>query len=608
MIDSMYLTALVLITIRIFFMFLVVPEIFPTETPGIIKVGFTIVIAYILLPGIDYSTASSVNNIIPFVFNCLNEAIAGLFLGFIINLCFMCFRMAGNFMDLQVGFSMLTLYDPNTSSSNTFLERTIYWFSIMIFFIIDGHHMVLKALMESFNIIKVGNLVINSDSINIMIMAFIKYFAIGLRIAIPIMLIILITDLTLGLISRTVPQLNIMIFGLPVKILVGLLTFSLMLSIFLNMIVSTFESLPSIIQGFYKTLPVLIIFAADDKTEEATPKKKSDAKKKGQVPRSKEVGLALTLLAATLVLAIFGQYAVNGLGANITEIFNNYLNMSLTYDSVQKVLLISIWRVALIFLPIVLPIMLLGVISSFIQTGAMFTGEPLKPDFKKLNPISGFKKMFSVKSLVELFKDIAIISIVGYVGFKFVKDNYFTIIRAGSASVPSVFNELGTLTVSIFFRITIVLIAIAIIDYVFQRYQFNKDLKMTKHEVKEEYKQEEGDPQIKGKIRQKQREMAMRRMMQEVPKATVVVTNPTHLAVAIKYEEGQNAPMVVAKGADNIALKIKEKASENKVPIIENKPLARMLYSQVELNSEIPMDMYQAVAEILALVFKIKRK
>lgn len=604
----MYLTALVLVTIRIFCLLMVVPEIFPAATSGTIKVGFTIVIAYILLPGIDYSTASSVNNIIPFAFNCLNEATAGLFLGFIINLCFMCFRMAGSFMDLQVGFSMVSLYDPNTSSSNTFLERTIYWFSIMIFFIIDGHHMVLKALMESFNIIKVGNLVVNSDSINIIIMAFIKYFALGLRIAIPIMLVILITDLTLGLISRTVPQLNIMIFGLPVKILVGLLTFSLMLSIFMNMIISSFESLPSIIQGFYKTLPVLIIFAADDKTEEATPKKKSDARKKGQVPRSKEVGLALTLLATTLVLAIFGGYAVNGLGANIAEIFNNYLNMSLTYDSVQKVLLISVWRIALIFLPIVLPIMAMGVISSFIQTGAMFTTEPLKPDFKKLSPIGGFKKMFSVKTVAELFKDIIIISIVGYVGFKFVKDNYLTIIMAGNASVPGVFNELGTLTVSIFFRITIVLITIAIIDYVFQRYQFNKDLRMTKQEIKEEYKQEEGDPQIKSKIRQKQREMAMRRMMQEVPKATVVVTNPTHLAVAIKYEEGQNAPIVVAKGADNLALKIKEKASENKVPIIENKPLARMLYSQVELDQEIPMDMYQAVAEILALVFKIKRK
>jgi flagellar biosynthetic protein FliR/FlhB len=167
---------------------------------------------------------------------------------------------------------------------------------------------------------------------------------------------------------------------------------------------------------------------------------------------------------------------------------------------------------------------------------------------------------------------------------------------------------MGSLTVSIFFKITIIMVTIALIDYIYQRYQHNKDLKMTKQEIKEEFKQDEGDPQIKGKIKQKQREMAMRRMMQEVPKATVVVTNPTHISVALRYEEGQEAPKVVAKGADSIALKIKEMAKENDVPIIENKPLARMMYAQVEINEEIPVDMYKAVAEILALVYKLKKK
>ena len=167
---------------------------------------------------------------------------------------------------------------------------------------------------------------------------------------------------------------------------------------------------------------------------------------------------------------------------------------------------------------------------------------------------------------------------------------------------------MGSLIVSIFFKITIVMITIALADYIYQRYQFNKDLRMTKQEIKEEYKQSEGDPQIKGKIRQKQKEMAMRRMMQEVPKATVVVTNPTHISVAIKYEEGKNAPIVVAKGADNVALRIKELAKENDVPIIENKPLARLMYKEVELDEEVPVEMYQAVAEILALVYKLEKK
>lgn len=604
----MYLTALVLVTIRIFCALVAAPVLFPSSTPAMVRVGFTIVIAYILMPGLDYSTASSINNIVPFLFNCVNEAVAGFTLGFIVNLCFACFRFAGNLMDLQIGFGMMSLFDPSTTSNTTLLEHLMYWFSVIIFFLIDGHHMLIKALMESFTVIGVGNFIINADSINIVIMAFIHYFAIGLRIAIPILMVILISDLTMGLIARTVPQLNIMILGLPLKILIGLLSFSLMLPIFMKMIIASFEGLPDIIQGFYKTLPVLLIFAADDKTEEATPKKKSDARKKGQIAKSKEVGLALTLLASTLVLLILGNYAVSGLSSNISEFLNHYITMSLTYDSVQKVAIIAAWRIGIIFLPIVIPIMLLGILANFMQSGALFTKEPLKPDFKKLNPINGFKKMFSMRTTVELFKDLAIVSVVGYIGYNFVKDNYMTIMRAGNESVTAVIREIGSLSVSIFFKITIVMIVIAIIDYVFQRYQYNKDLRMTKQEIKEEYKQEEGDPQIRGKIRQKQREMAMRRMMQEVPKATVVVTNPTHIAVALKYEEGQNAPLVIAKGADIIAIKIKEKASENQVPIIENKPLARMLYNQVEIDEEIPLDMYQAVAEILALVLKIKRK
>lgn len=585
-----------------------VPALFPSSTPNAVKVGLTLVIAYIVMPGVDYSTVSNINNIFPFIMNCINEAAAGLTLGFVINLCFASFRFAGNLMDLQVGFSMMSFFNPNTNSNTTLIENAMYWFSIVIFFLIDGHHMIIRALIESFNIIKPGNLILNTDSINIIILAFIQYFAIGVKIAIPIVMIILITDLTMGLIARTVPQLNIMVLGLPVKILIGLLAFSISLPIFMKYIIAAYQQLPDIFQGFYKTIPLLLIFASEDKTEEATPKKKSDSRKKGQIPKSKEVGLALTLLASTLVIVFLGQYAINGFSSTMIAFLNNYINITLDYNSVKDITLIAIWRIGVIFLPIVLPILVLGVIANVVQTGALITKEPLKPDFTKLNPINGFKRMFSMRTVMELFKDLAIVSVVGYIGYRFVVDNYMSILYSGNSNPQFMLTEIINLAVSIFFKITIVMIIIAIIDYVFQRYQYNKDLRMTKQEIKEEYKQEEGDPQIKGKIRQKQREMAMMRMMQEIPNATVVVTNPTHIAVALKYEEGQSAPVVVAKGADNVAIKIKEKASENKIPIIENKPLARMIFSEVELNSEIPMEMYQAVAEVLALVYKINRK
>ncbi|KZL94150.1 fused FliR family export protein/FlhB family type III secretion system protein [Clostridium magnum] len=608
MIDTLYFTALILITIRMFCFFLVVPVFFPNGTPNTVKTGLTLVMAYILVPGIDYSGINTINNNMSFIINCMNEAVAGLTLGFIVNLCFMSVRVAGNLMDFQMGFSMMTMFDPNSSSNTTLMERLLYWFSMVVFFIVDGHHMLIKALMESFSVIKLGNFFLSQDSINVIIRVFIEYFGIGLKIAIPIVLIIFITDLTLGLIGRTVPNLNLMILSLPIKILVGLAAFSFALPIFLRVIENSFYGIPDAIKGFYKTIPLLVIFASDDKTEEATPKKKSDARKKGQIPKSKDVALALTLLSSTIVLASLGGFVGNELKTTMITFLNNYLTMALDYDSVQKISVIVIWRLAVIFLPIVVPIMLMGVLANFLQTGALITGEPLKPDLKKLNPISGLKRMFSMRSLVQLVKDSAIVSIVGFIGYKFIKDNYTYILTLGDLNAAGVIAAVGKLTVSIFFKITIVMVVIALADYIYQRYQFNKDLRMTKQEIKEEYKQSEGDPQIKGKIKQKQREMAMRRMMQEVPKATVVVTNPTHISVALRYEEGQNAPMVVAKGADSVALKIKELAKENDVPIIENKPLARLMYKELEIDQEVPVEMYQAVAEILALVYKLKKK
>lgn len=608
MIDTLYFTALVLITIRMFCFFLVVPVFFPSGTPNTVKTGLTLVMAYILVPGIDYSGIHTINDNMPFIMNCMNEAVAGLTLGFITNLCFMAVRVAGNLMDFQIGFSMMTMFDPNSNSNTTLMEHLLYWFSIVVFFIVDGHHMLIKALMESFSVIKLGNFFLSQDSINVIIRVFIEYFGIALKIAIPIVLIIFITDLTLGLIGRTVPQLNLMILSLPIKILLGLTAFSFALPLFLKVIENSFYGIPDAIRGFYKTIPLLIIFASDDKTEEATPKKKGDARKKGQIPKSKDVGLALTLLSSTIVLASLGGFVGNELKTTMITFLNNYLTMALDYNSVQKISVIVVWRLAVIFLPIVVPIMAVGVLANFLQTGALITGEPLKPDFKKLNPISGLKRMFSMRSLVQLVKDSAIVSIVGFIGYKFIKDNYTYILTLGDLNAAGVVSAVGKLAVGIFFRITIIMVIIALADYIYQRYQFNKDLRMTKQEIKEEFKQSEGDPQIKGKIRQKQREMAMRRMMQEVPKATVVVTNPTHISVALKYEEGESAPMVVAKGADSVALKIKEIAKENDVPIIENKPLARLMYKELDIDQEVPVEMYQAVAEILALVYKIKKK
>lgn len=608
MINMAYFTALILIFFRMLAFFIVIPIFFPKGMPNIAKVAFTLIIAYMLIPGINYSSVNITSNYVLIAY-LANELITGLTLGFVTNLCFFSVRMAGQFIDMQIGFSMINMYDPSTSSNTTLTENLLYWCSLLLFFIIDGHHMLIRALIESFNAISLGKFILSGDSINLVVNGFVEFFSIGLKIAIPVVLIILITDIVLGLIGRTVPQLNLMILGLPVKILVGLTALTFALPVIFKLIVVSIDDVWKALRGIFQVVPLIAVFASDDKTEEATPKKKSDARKKGQVARSKEVNLAFTLLASTLLLLTLSAYAGNSLEDTVGTFLNDYLLMNLDYNNIKSLIFVVLWRIFIVLLPLVLPIMILGILGNFVQVGFIFTKDTIKPELSKLNPINGFKRIFSFRTIVETLKDLVIVALLGYTGYTFIMDNFQTLINISNLKVSSVPAYFGKLIVSIFSKVTIIMIVIALIDYIYQKLQYNKELKMTKQEVKEEFKQQEGDPQIKSRIRQRQREMASRRMMQAVPEATVVVTNPTHLACALKYEDGKDeAPRLVAKGADYVAVKIKEIAKENKVPIIENITLARLIYSEVEIDSEIPASMYQAVAEVLALVYKMKKK
>ncbi|MBM7869403.1 flagellar biosynthetic protein FliR/FlhB [Clostridium pascui] len=610
MIDIAYFTALILVFLRLISFFTVATGLFPKGTPPMAKIGVAIILSYIILPGVDFSKINSVSNMMIFMGNGISEIITGIVLGFAVELCFMAAKFAGSMMDIQSGLSMASMFDPNSNSNATLMERLLYWISLVIFFIVDGHHILLFQLIESFKWITIGKFILFQGSAGIIIEAFISFFIIGFKMAIPIILIVIITDLVLGLMSRTVPQLNVMILGLPIKILIGLASFLFAMPIFLRLIGDAFGVMTEVFKGIFNTLPmipILFIFASDDKTEEATPHKLNEAKKKGQVAKSKEASLALTLLACTLIITALGNYIVEGLKDTIIHFFTNFLEMELSYNNLFYITFVTLTRVAMIVLPVMIPIMIMGIAANLMQTGIMFTKEPIKPDLKKLNPISGIKRMFSVRTLVELVKDVLLITVVGYIGYKFIVGNYTKILNLYNLRFSVLIEAIKELIQSIFFKVTLVLVALALADYIFQRRQFKKDMRMTKQEIKEEFKQQEGDPQVKGKIKQKQREMAMSRMMQSIPDASVVVTNPTHLAIALRYKQGKDeAPKVIGKGADYIALKIKEKAREYEVPIIENKPLARMIYQKVEIDEEIPVEMYQAVAEILAVIMKSK--
>jgi len=356
-------------------------------------------------------------------------------------------------------------------------------------------------------------------------------------------------------------------------------------------------------------IPIDLQFFAGEKTEKATPKKRQESRKKGQVAKSQEVATAMVMLFCFTLLFFLGK----SMGINLMNImrgsFTEYLLWDVTAGNVHTVFthffLESVWIVA----PLLLVVIIAGVFANYVQIGFLFTTDPLKMKLERLNPIQGAKRIFSLRSIVELCKSILKITLTSAVAFLVLWKAKNEIVLLSYKSIGNTLTLVASLTVQIGIFIALLYFLLAVLDYIYQKYEFEKNLRMSKQDIKDEHKKTEGDPLIKGKIKQRQREMAMQRMMQEVPKADVVITNPTHFAVAIQYKPGEmQAPKVIAKGKDHLAQKIKEIAKENDVITMENKPLARALYAQAEIGDEIPEELFKAVAEVLAYVYKLKGK
>ncbi len=352
-----------------------------------------------------------------------------------------------------------------------------------------------------------------------------------------------------------------------------------------------------------------------EKTEPATPKKLSDARKEGQVAKSKEIENAFALLALFLILKFYiGSLGTKMLGLfnvvydDIPEYIKNYDGL-VNETSIYGLLAGVITQFLLILLPVFAISFLVSFACDVAQVKWQPTLKPLQPKGSKLNPIKGFSKIFNKKQLFELVKSVLKIAIILIVAYNYVKKNANGLLLMYDVSLNSGIAMTGKLVTDLGLRISIFYMIIAFSDFAYQKWKFSDDMKMTKQEVKDEFKQSEGDPQIKGKIRQRMQEASRRRMMQNLPKADVVITNPTHYAVAISYDaEHYDAPIVIAKGADYLARRIKEVARENDIEIVENKPLARMLYANVEVGEMIPPELYQAVADVLAFVYRLKGK
>ncbi|WRP08459.1 flagellar biosynthesis protein FlhB [Rossellomorea aquimaris] len=358
-----------------------------------------------------------------------------------------------------------------------------------------------------------------------------------------------------------------------------------------------------------KWLSLDLQFFSGEKTEKATPKKRDDARKKGQTAKSQDVNTAIILLAVFLFLTFSASYIGNIVFDLFNQTFQEYMLMELTENTVQVITMDIMKELALLLGPIMLVALLAGLFSNYIQVGVMFTTKPLEPKLEKIDPIKGFKRIFSLRAIVELLKSILKISFVGAITFVILWKNIDQVLSLSFKSVGDSLATMASLTVQMGIAASLALLFLSLFDFLYQKYDFEKNIRMSKQDLKDEHKNIEGDPLIKSKIKQRQREMAMRRMMQEVPEADVVITNPTHFAIALKYDENKmDAPYVVAKGVDYLAQKIKYIANENDVVMVENRPLARSLYDSAEIGDAVPEEFFKAIAEILAYVYRIKNQ
>ncbi|MGR3317829.1 MAG: flagellar biosynthesis protein FlhB [Candidatus Anammoxibacter sp.] len=347
--------------------------------------------------------------------------------------------------------------------------------------------------------------------------------------------------------------------------------------------------------------------ADPSKTEQATSKKLSEAKNKGNVGKSTDLSQVVSLFTAFLIINMIGFFIYRNLISNMQTGFTGLVMLDFNINSVSNLFFNNVKDIVIIISPIMAGLLFVGLLNSYLQTGFRFTLEPLKPNLSKLNPVTGVKNLFSLKSLVKLIMGIAKVAATGIPAYFLIKHEIAAVQDMSGVGFAGVFVYAWQAIFSITIKILAILFIIAIIDVIYQKWQWKRSLKMSKQEVKDERKQAEGDEEAKRRIKGMQQQMIRKMMMQDVPAADVIVTNPTHYAVALKYDSiGMEAPSVVAKGMNLVAERIKELAKEHDIPVMEDKFLAQTLYKTVDIGQEIPAKLYQAVAKILSYVYNLK--
>lgn len=346
-----------------------------------------------------------------------------------------------------------------------------------------------------------------------------------------------------------------------------------------------------------------------EKTEQATDKRREESRAKGQVAKSREIPSVAVLFACLIYFHFNAAGLLQKIMAMMSASFRSAAQVVITMDSAPSLLTGYIFKVFFMLMPLLALICVVALAANILQVGMLFSASALEPKLSKLNPLSGLKNLLSLKSAVELIKNIIKMSIVGFVSYQVIGDEIKNCLTLAERSVWGILIYMGKISFKILVTTCWVLVLLALLDYLYQRWEHEKGLRMSRQEIKDEFKNTDGNPTIKARIRRLQREMARKRMMAAVPTADVIITNPTHLAVALKYEQGkQSAPCVVAKGADLVAEKIRAVARASNVPIVEDKPLAQVLYKMVKVEDSIPENLYRSVAEVLAYVYRLRQK
>lgn len=345
-----------------------------------------------------------------------------------------------------------------------------------------------------------------------------------------------------------------------------------------------------------------------ERTEEATPQRREDFRKRGQVAQTRELSAVLLLFAGVLLIWLMSRFFFTQLSEVFIRALGDDLVSATREGDVLSVMQVALNKLALIVVPVMGLFWIVSMAASLMQVGFLVNEEALQLRWERLDPVSGFKRIMSLRSFVEGLKALLKLMVILGLSYLLLKDQIHMLPKLMNLGVSELLGFVGELSTRLLAGVAIFMLTLSGLDYMFQRWELEKEMRMTKQEVKEEHKSREGDPMVRARIKRIQRDMATRRMMEDVPKATVIITNPTHIAVALRYDETLVAPKVVAKGADLIAEKIRELAKEYNVPIIENKPLARTMFKTLKIGQMIPRELYTAVAEVLSYVFRLKKR